>query len=245
MLADLLARQPLPPHALIIATAATALAVVAFRPLWRLARNAITIAHEGGHALVAVLFGRRLQAIRLHYDTSGLTLTKGKPHGTGMVFTLLAGYAAPSLLGLAGALTLADGRIRLTLWITIALLFLMLLMIRNLYGLLAVLVAGGAVFAISWYASSRVQAAFAYAGVWFLLVGGVRPVFELARQRRRGKADNSDVDQLGVLTHVPAWLWLGLYVIVTFAALVYGAYLLDLVDLSQMKTLGLAQTRSP
>ena len=60
----------------------------------------ITIVHEAGHALVAVLVGRRLSGIRLHSDTSGLTLTKGKPYGPGMVLTALAGYVAPSLLGL-------------------------------------------------------------------------------------------------------------------------------------------------
>ena len=38
--------------------------------VWRLSRNAITIAHEGGHGLIALLTGRRLDGIRLHSDTS-------------------------------------------------------------------------------------------------------------------------------------------------------------------------------
>lgn len=222
-------QQPAPPYWLVVLTAAVALAVVAYRPTWRLTRNAITIAHEGGHALASVLTGRRLQSIRLHYDTSGLTVSKGRPHGPGMVLTLLAGYAAPSLLGLVGAYILAADRISLLLWIAVALLLLMLLMIRNLYGMLAVLVTGGVVFAISWYASPAVQAGFAYAGVWFLLLGGVRPIFELAGQRRRGRARDSDVDQLGAITHVPAGLWLGFYVVATIAALALGMYLLDLL----------------
>src|SRR5439155_162713 len=84
--------------------------------------NAITIAHEGGHALVAVLAGRRLRGIRLHSDTSGLTLTRGRPTGPGMVLSLLAGYLTPSLLGVAGAVLLAAGRITLLLWLALALL---------------------------------------------------------------------------------------------------------------------------
>jgi hypothetical protein len=225
---DLWARQPAPPHALVIATGVAALVVVAWRPLWRLARNVITIAHEGGHALVAVLCGRQLQSIRLHSDTSGLTVTKGKRRGVGMVLTLLVGYIAPSILGVAGAAALASDRIRLTLWIAIALLFLMFIMIRNFYGVLTILIAGGAVFAVSWYASAQVQAVFAYAGVWFLLVGGVRPTFELASQRRRGRARDSDVDQLATITGLPGGLWLGLQMLAAVAAFVWAAHLLGL-----------------
>jgi hypothetical protein len=147
-----------------------------------------------------------------------------------MVFTLLAGYLTPSLLGLAAAAALGAGRIRLTLWIAIALLFLVLIVVRNLYGMMAVLVTGGVVFAISWYASPAAQAAFAYTAVWFALMGGVRPPFELARQRHRGRAPDSDVDQLAALTRVPGGLWLGLHMIATLAALAAGARMLGLID---------------
>lgn len=41
---------------------------------WRWVRLLVTITHEAGHALVALLTGRRLTGIRLHSDTSGLTL---------------------------------------------------------------------------------------------------------------------------------------------------------------------------
>lgn len=225
---DLTARQAAPPALLVVLTAAGALIATLYRPIWRWLRNAVTIAHEGGHALVAVLVGRRLQSIRLHQDTSGLTVSKGKPHGPGMVLTLMVGYVAPSLLGLGGAWLLSGQRIRLTLWIAIVLLIPMLFMIRNFYGVVAMLVSGGAVFAVSWYASPQVQAGFAYAGVWFLLVGGVRPVFELAGQRRRRQVVGSDVDQLAALTHIPGGAWLFLYLLVSAGALVLGAILLGL-----------------
>ena len=225
---DLTARQAAPPALLVVLTAAGALLATLYRPIWRWLRNAVTIAHEGGHALVAVLVGRRLQSIRLHQDTSGLTVSKGKPHGPGMVFTLLVGYVAPSLLGLGGAWLLSGQRIRLTLWVAIVLLIPMLFMIRNLYGVLAMLISGGVVFAVSWYASPQVQAGFAYAGVWFLLIGGVRPVFELAGQRRRKQISGSDVDQLAALTHIPGGAWLFLYALVNTGALVLGAILLGL-----------------
>ena len=72
----------------VLGAALLALAVVVYRPTWRWSRNVITIAHEGGHAVVALLSGRRLQGIRLHSDTSGLTVSAGRPTGPGMIMTL-------------------------------------------------------------------------------------------------------------------------------------------------------------
>jgi hypothetical protein len=227
---DRVLRVQLAPSATIVAgTAVVALVLVMYRRSWRVVRNVITIAHEGGHAAVAVLSGRRLQGIRLHSDTSGLTLTKGKRSGPGMVATLAAGYVAPSLLGVGGAALLAAGRITLLLWVSIALAVLMLVMIRNVFGVLSVLVTGGILFAVSWYADARWQALFAYAAVWFLLFGGIRPVFEMQRQRRRGMARSSDPDQLAGVTRAPAGLWVGVFVLVSLGCLAVSGVLLGLV----------------
>jgi len=222
----LLGAQPDPPGLLVLVTAVIALVVVSFRPLWRIARNAITIAHEGGHALVALLTGRKLRGIRLEFDTSGLTLSAGRPTGPGMMFTLLAGYIAPSLVGLGGAWLLGGNRITLLLWLAVVLLLLMLINIRNVFGAVSVLVTGAIVFAVSWYATPQVQAAFAYVGVWFLLIGGVRPVFELQQLRSRGRMPESDADQLAGVTHVPALFWVGVFLAVDLAALVIGGFMI-------------------
>lgn len=222
----LLGAQPDPPGLLVLLTALAGLVAVAFRPVWRIARNAVTIAHEGGHALFALLTGRRLRGIRLEFDTSGLTLSSGRPTGPGMMLTLLGGYIAPSLVGLLGAWLLGGNRITLLLWLAVVLLLLMLINIRNLFGVLSLVVTGAIVFAVSWYATPEVQAAFAYAGVWFLLFGGVRPVFELQSLRRRGRMPESDADQLAHVSHVPAIFWVGVFLAVNLAALVAGAFLL-------------------
>lgn len=214
--------QPDPDLWVVIATLVAALAVTVPPGPWRISRNAITIAHEGGHGLVALLSGRQLTGIRLHSDTSGLTVSRGKPHGIGMILTAAAGYTAPPLLGLGGAALLGAGRITLLLWLATALLLVMLVMIRNAYGALTVVLTGGTFLLVSWLAGPQVQAAFAYAVVWFLLVGGVRPAFELQAKRRRGGAGDSDADQLSRLTHVPAGLWLFLFHAVSLCALLGG-----------------------
>jgi hypothetical protein len=214
--------QPEPDTWVVVATALAALAVVVWPPLWRLSRNAVTIAHEGGHGLVALATGRSLEGIRLHSDTSGLTVSRGRPTGLGMILTAAAGYTAPPLLGLGGAALLGAGRITLLLWLATALLLALLVMVRNAYGVLTVVLACGTFLLVSWVAGPQVQAAFAYAVVWFLLLGGVRPAFELQAKRRRGGAADSDADQLARLTNVPPALWLFLFHAVSLCALIGG-----------------------
>ncbi|MGC8918984.1 M50 family metallopeptidase [Streptomyces sp. PG2] len=221
--------QPDPDLWVVLATLVAALAAILPHAVWRVSRNAVTIAHEGGHGLVALLTGRTLTGIRLHSDTSGLTVSRGKPHGLGMILTAAAGYTAPPLLGLGGAALLAAGHITALLWLATALLLVMLVMIRNAYGVLTVLVTGGLFLAVSWLTGAQVQAAFAYAVVWFLLLGGVRPAFELQAKRRRGNAGDSDADQLSRLTNVPPALWLFLFHAVSLCSLIGGTrWLLDL-----------------
>jgi hypothetical protein len=222
--------QPVPPVSTATSTAIVALVLVAWRRSWRVTRQAVTIAHEGGHALVAVLTGRRLRGITLHSDTSGLTFTHGRQRGLGATLSLAAGYIAPSLLGLGGAALLASGRLPLLLWLTSALLIAMLLMVRNAFGALSLLVLGGLLFVVGWYADATWQAAFAYTAVWFLLIGGVRPVFELQRARRRGTQPWSDPDQLAQITRVPAGLWITFFLLVCVGALLGAGVVLGVVS---------------
>ncbi|MFE4862054.1 M50 family metallopeptidase [Streptomyces sp. NPDC056670] len=219
---QLFGTQSAPAQWLVIATGVAALVFVVPHGLWRLSRNAVTIAHEGGHGLVALVTGRRLDGIRLHSDTSGLTVSRGKPHGLGMILTAAAGYTAPPLLGLGGAWLLAAHHVTLFLWLATALLLAMLVMIRNAYGVLTVVLTGAAFLLVSWLTGPDVQSAFAYTAVWFLLFGGVRPAFELQRKRRQYNDGDSDADQLARLTHVPPALWLFLFHAVSVCSLIGG-----------------------
>jgi hypothetical protein len=229
--------QPLPPAWVVGLTALIALAVVLNTGSWRLTGKVITIAHEGGHALVSVLSGRRLDGIRLHSDSSGVTYSRGRRTGPGLVLTAAAGYVMPSLLGAGAAWLLAERHLTAMLWLALVLLAATFLAIRNLFGALAVLATAGGVFAVSYYASPAVQAGFGYLAVWFLLFGGLRPVVELARGsagssgRRqrwqyRSRLGGSDADQLARLTGAPAGLWITVFMLVALGALVAGAVLL-------------------
>jgi hypothetical protein len=215
------------PDTIALLTAGAALVVVLLPATWYPARGVITIVHEAGHALVALLAGRRLRGIRLHSDTSGLTLSKGRPDGPGMVCTALAGYPAPSLLGLGFAALLAAGVTNGPLVVSAVLLAGVLIMVRNLYGVLSVLVTGAVLLGVSYLTTDEVQAGFAQLITWFLLFGGLRPVGELQGKRRRGRAPYSDADQLARLTGAPGFFWVGSFVLIGAGSLVLaGGWLL-------------------
>ncbi|GHH63992.1 membrane protein [Streptosporangium violaceochromogenes] len=216
-----------PPPWVVLLAALAAFGVVTWSTSWHLSRGLITMAHEGGHALMALLTRRKLQGIRLHSDTSGVTLTRGRPTGPGMILTAAAGYVTPSLLGLGGAWLTASGYVTILITLLVGLLFCMLLVIRNLFGVVSLLATGGAISAFTWYSAPGMDAVLAYLAVWFLLFGGVRPILELRRKRRRGHTPDSDADQLARLTFLPAGFWVLLFLLVAAGSLACGAYLLS------------------
>jgi hypothetical protein len=208
----------------LLLTAAVALVLVLHPVSWRATRHAVTIAHEGAHGLVALAAGRRLSGIRLHSDTSGLTVSAGRPTGLGMVLTCAAGYTGPGLFGLGAAALLAAGHAIGLLWALLLLLALLLVQIRNWYGLWSVLVTGLVVFAATWWLPPAGQAVFAAGATWFLLFAAPKTVAELqAERRRRGGAPDSDADQLARLTPFPGLFWVTVFLLVDVGALVLGA----------------------
>jgi hypothetical protein len=204
-------------------------AIVLLPPVWRLARHFITIVHEGGHGIVAVLSGRRLGGIRLHSDTSGLTVSRGRPSGPGMIFTLLAGYPAAALLGLGAAWLLSRGHYAGLLWALLAALALLLLQIRNWFGLWSVAVTGTVVLGVTWLGSVQVQGVFALLVTAFLLLGALRTALELQQSRWRRAGSSSDADQLARLTHIPGIFWVAVFIVIQLSCLAASARVLGFI----------------
>lgn len=215
--------------ALAVVTGAVLLLVL-WRPSWSVLRNVVTIVHEGSHAFIALLAGRKLGAITLHSDTSGLTVTRGKPRGLGMIFTAAAGYTGPAVTGLLGAWALSHGYTAALLWGFVLILALMLLKIRNWYGLLSLVITGTVIGAVTFFGPDQVLIYLAYTLTIFLLVASPRPVFELASQRRRSHfrrtGNRSDADMLASITWLPAWMWLTTFLTFTVGCLTLGVWLI-------------------
>ncbi|CAN5561312.1 M50 family metallopeptidase [soil metagenome] len=223
--------QAAPPVVVVVLLGVFALLSVGTPQGYRLIRHGVTVLHEAGHALVALLVGRRLSGIRLHSDTSGVTVSRGRARGPGMIVTLAAGYPAPALVALAATVGLGAGYAVGLLWALVLLSAAMVLVVRNLYGLGVLLAIGAGVALLSWILSAVVLSAIAYWLVWTLLLAAPRSVVELSATRRRsarsGQRDmSSDAAQLAALTGLPAPMWTGFFAAVTLACAAGGAVLL-------------------
>lgn len=211
-----LATQPPPTPGMTALIGAVALAAVLLA--WPLVRLLVTVCHEAGHAVVAALVGRKLRGIRVHSDTSGLTVSRGRPTGPGMVATLFAGYPTASAIGLGAAWLAGAGHAAGLLWLLVVLLALMLLKIRNVYGALVVLCLGAVVALASWYAPPVELGWIAIGLAWLFLLAGPRPVVELLFRHSPG----SDAAQLAGLTRVPKFVWNLVWLVLTVGALLLG-----------------------
>lgn len=212
----------LPPLWTIIAFAALTLALIAYRPTWHKARHGATIIHEMGHVAMGWLWGRRVQGISLHSDTSGLTITAGKERGLGVLMTYLAGYPAPALVGLALIWASVSGYSGAALTLVMILLVLAFLLVRNLFGfmILAVsLLGAGFVF---WGANPPVVTGFTLAVGIFLLLAGTRTCFGLREVHQHGEGGESDAQMASRHSLLPASAWVYLFIGVSLAAVVQG-----------------------
>lgn len=207
-----------PSTALIIGTFFLGLLTALF---WPLTQHAITIAHEGSHALVGSMSGRKVDSVKLHANGSGVTglLGAGRP-----VVSALFGYVGPSLFGILGAIGLMKGLSPdIVLWVSFGCLVVLLFQVRNFFGVFAVVLTGGLFFLVGRYGTGGGRTVFAYTWVWFLLLGGF---LHTALDNLRSVGWSGDATSLREITKLPKGFFGLLWWLATLAALIYGAGLL-------------------
>ncbi|MBL7254839.1 M50 family metallopeptidase [Paractinoplanes lichenicola] len=200
-------------------------AVVGFvlaMPLFKITHHAITLAHEGGHALIGLIFGGKLLKKKVHLTSDGGGATHIEIGGLGRVFMLLAGYLGPSVVGLSGALMLVHG-FEPSAVIMLSLVFgiFVLVLTRNAFGLLVAAGTVGLLWVLVSRATDQVQLVFAYVWVWFMLMGSTRMIPRVFWGVRQQKGVQ-DPELLEKHTHIGDVVWLFLFWIGTLGALVYG-----------------------
>lgn len=207
---------------------AAATAVVLTLIAWRVVRMMSTLCHEAGHAVVALITGRTLQGIKVHANTSGVTLTRGRPIGPGMIATVFAGYPAASVVGVSAVGLICAGRTFLLVWLAVLASAVMLLRMRNLMGAGIVSVVAIGIGLLAWFGTGRWVSWIALVAAFALVLAGPRTVLESAR-RHRWRTAASDASQLAALTRLPASLWYLIWLAIGAAALWQaGALVLDL-----------------
>ena len=190
---------------------------------YRILRPVVTLVHESGHALVGLLAGRRVSAIRIWRDTSGETVSTGKNRGLGVCLTLLAGYPAPGVLALGAS---AAVRWHMESGLVAVLGFLALcglLVLRNLFALvvLAASMALTGLLAYRFGAAALQPMLLVCAG--FFAIAGVRGGVEQLGLTGR----LHDAAALARMVSAPVRMWQLLFLICCLASAIGVAWLLS------------------
>lgn len=187
-------------------------------PLWRsIGTYVVTVVHEGGHALVAGLSsGSRVRSIRVNRDGTGSTEATDRV-GNGVAF-LMAGYLTPPAVGLS-ALALAHvERGGAALTVLLAALVLVLLSVRNVFGLATVFLLCAGLYLAVHQADGPTQDAVLLVLGWTLLLGSVRHTMPGLLHGL------SDAQALSKTIGLPA-LWVIFFAVAACAAVYCAAWL--------------------
>jgi hypothetical protein len=192
-----------------------ALVVVMVPFLWPVARHVNVIAHEGAHALAAVLLGFALETVILKREVGETTYTAARDAILRLVTVGFVGYLGPSLFGLGAAKLIETGRVVTVLWLLILLLVLLLFFLGGSLGLISVPVAIALLVLVTRNAHAWIEELVVYGLTWLLLLDGVRVAF--AHGAKAG-----DAVSLHGRTHIHPRFWSLLWIAGTLLAVAIG-----------------------
>jgi hypothetical protein len=210
-------QPPLPVAQAVLIGLAT-LAAVGVQEVWLLLRHVNTIAHEGAHAITGSAVGQRVARVTLRPNATGATVMRGG-RAAGSVAVGVVGYLGPTGFGLGAAKLIQLGHSAAVLWLTLLLLLLLLAVLRQAFSFVPVLITGGLIYVIARYGSVDAGAVMAYAVAWFLLLSGVRVVFDHG-------VNAGDAGNLAKLTHIRPGFWVVVWLGGSIAGLIVGGSLL-------------------
>jgi len=192
-----------------------ALVVVSVPFLWGLARHVNVMAHEGAHALAAVLLGFALETVILKRE-EGETIYKAARGAILRLITVgFVGYLGPSLFGLGAAKLIETGRVATVLWLLILLLVLLFFFLGKSLGMISVPAAIFLLVLVTRNAHAWVEELVVYGLTWLLLLDGVRVA--VAHGAKAG-----DAVILGGRTHIHPRFWSLLWIAGTVLAVIIG-----------------------
>jgi hypothetical protein len=193
-------------------------------PMFFAGKYLYVLAHEGGHAFLAVLLFRFVKGIDIEKTGEGGTEREKAMWPFGILISAF-GYLGPSLFGLLAAWLLLHDPPATVLWGSIAFLAVMLLATRGFLGPLLIICLMVALYQIVTRAEPSMVALAAHVWTWFLLISGVQAALLLMRERGYNVKGN-DTEALRAATLLPTYVWGGILLSGTIAALAYGGAML-------------------
>lgn len=165
------------------------------------ADNGVTVAHEAGHAVTALLFGSGLKSIQIDTRAQGVTAMKTPTFWPARVIVFMAGYASPPLVGLAVLWAILRGHIQVAFLVGLVLLLLSVPFWKGWWTLLCG-VLHVAVFTAGLVTSAEWSRALAGGVAAVGLLGGLDMLVEDVRgDWKRG--DSSDFGQVAKALFLP------------------------------------------
>ena len=213
------------PTPVLVAIVAVAALLSIPRLTWQWFGLFATLVHELGHAFAAILSGRVVHGIRIRRNHSGDAMSSGRG-AFGTVLSGIFGYPAPAIVGAALIWSVFAGYTSLALVVGGVILVVTVLVIRNLFGVLVVLVSAGVAALLWFYASPEVQGYALLALGVALLVGSVRGLATVVgvHTSRRDQLQTSDAYLLYKRTGVPSPVWLLIFAALIAAALAFAVW---------------------
>ncbi|MDD7917153.1 M50 family metallopeptidase [Actinomycetospora callitridis] len=179
----------------------------------------VTLAHEGGHVLVAAVTLRPKITMELKDNGNGET-GWARSAWFPNVLNWIVGYATPPLLGLAAAALIAIGNPWAVLLGAVVLSFALIpFSIKGLAFLVPTLVVLGVGYVLV-SGSAELQAGVAVGIAWLLLIGGAADNLKF----RGGKADAGYLARATII--FPTFVWELLWAFVSIVTLIVGGQLL-------------------
>jgi len=186
--------------------------------LWKVTVHVNTIAHEAAHAMVGFGAGRSIRSVKINPDGGGATVML-PDRGLGFGVAVFAGYLGPSAAGLIAAWLISTGHMVAVMWLGLLLLAVLLLMVRNFFGAIAILVCSALLYLTVRHATVGAETAVAYGVAWFLLLSGPKKVLSIPIK-------SQDAKILAKMSPLGAWVWYYLWLLGTIGALVAGGAML-------------------
>lgn len=220
------------PEAQIVAVGLIAVGLAVHRATWNVVGYPVTIVHEIGHAVAAVVVGYRLRGITVNGDMSGATNFSGRG-AFRVMWTTWWGYPAPAVVGAGLMWAVVEGWARVALAVLVVGLALTFLFSRSWHTVLVVLATGALLGAVAWYGEPLVQNIVVFAFAWLMIVGSVRGLWVVTRSHvTRSGVTRSDAYLMSRQARfLPAVFWLLTFAVAIGAAAWYGATtVLDVLD---------------
>jgi hypothetical protein len=192
-----------------------AVAAVAVRS--RRVETWVTLLHEAGHAVVALLLGHRLHGLHVHGDGSGLVISSGRGRWRSVMVSA-AGYPAPAWAGAALLTALITGRFGAAAVVAAVIALILLPWARSWRALMALAAVVAAVGAFAWWPPSGSVTRMAAVSMGLLALIAVLGAFRdlLGERRARRSGARTDVSDLAAATRLPeavCWTVLGAFAV--------------------------------